>query len=719
MKNYLLRKYEKAKNATISELIAGESILSGLDSAALLDFDGDTGEKNIDRIWAAYSQEEKSQYQTQKDSGQLPYIKPNTVFIIPKDNIDTEKALLLGSNQILSQSSFESFLPEYKALLESNGYRRSQTVSLQTANFTLTEINNNFRVWIWIRAIDKVVDVSPFVRTLSTNKTEDVGSFSFTISNINNIDYIEKIGKDILDIQNVRDKNGHIKGFFDVNLQQNDVVFIRFERLEQEDGDDRDRESLEIPLGRLNNPQRVWDMIGLIDNHSVSFNAQSTSTEISVGGRDLVKLLIEDGSYFLPYLYIEGKDDESKFVYGGNKDNSLFKRNVISGAYDYFFALAAKPISDALGFIMNHLSNIGVAPNELFSSWQNKTLVYTVTGAEKYLEEKEVNGVWQIVKLLVDEPTQNRVFSGDSLMNPDGSLLDFFKQVCQAPFVEFFGDTYGNEYHYIVRQPPFSSSQVREVLNNGYFIEIEEYDLLSYNLSYDTRSYSSYEIDPQNNFFGAEDGLFKSIVPAIYLPNFADVFGNKRMSVTDPYIHLASLYGTKSNLDSSKFIEGVLNDYRYLIESNSYLPFTRQGSLTINGDRRIKRGSFVLNRATNELFYVRGVSHNAVSGDDIVNRETTVSVERGMVVDFINPRILLSEGLTPFSYFNIVDTSLFIKNVKRSIGSNGTRKEKKFVTNYEINSENFNFFLSRRQHKWNSGKELGSLNQVYRSVTAI
>ena len=719
MKNYFNRKYSGSKSVSIQGFISSDSILVNLTPKDLLSFDGGTGLKNIDRIFANYSKSEKAEHQQAKDSGSVPFIKSGTDILVPKANVQAEKSFLLGANQILKQANFSSFLPAYKALLESDGYKKLEANIYASNNYTLTAINNNIKVWVWIRSVDRVIDISPFVRSVSTNKMSDAGSFSFNIDPVNDLQDVIFMGSSVLNLSAIRSASGHIKDFFESNLQQNDVVFIRFERLERELGVDGQLEnSLDIPIGAIGAQGRVWDMIGLIDSASTNYIASSDDKSISVSGRDLMKLLIDDGAYFLPYKYIEGKDNESKFVYDGGSQSSWFKRNVISGAYDYFFALDVKSIPDSLGFIINHLSNIGVAPDSLFSSYQNKSKVLQVQGAdEAYLAEKEVKGVWQIVKLVVDSAVEQRVFSGDSLMNPDGALIDFFNQVCQMPFVEFFGDTYGNEFHFIVRQPPFTKSAIREVLNSGYFVEVAESDLLSYDLQYDTRSFSSFEIEPQSNFFGAEDGLFRAIVPALFLPRYAEVFGNKRLSVKDPYLHLGALFGDKSQLDSTKFIEGILNDYKYIIDINSYLPFTRTGSITLNRDRRIKKGSFILNRATNELFHVTGVSNQSTFSKDAVDGTTTVMVERGMVVDYINPFADFSTGYPVFySYFDIVNTEIFIQNIRRSIAG-GVKQDRKFTTDFNVDNKNFEFFLNRRQQIWRKD-DVSRLSLGFRSVTA-
>lgn len=706
---YIINKYEGVDEAPVEDVINYKGLLVNITEQEFLDFDGGTKVNNLDRAWKLYTQEEKEEFRSDfYNNGILPYIKTGTELLYPKDRIDVEKSFLYGSNQVLQQGDFQAYLPDFIELLETDGYVKSESLLLGSNVDSVQLINENIRIWVWVRALDRIINLSPFVRNVQTNKQGDAGAFTIQIDPVLDLDDVIFAGSEVINYFPLKNRSNHVQDIFESYLQQNDLYFIRFERLELEENED-EFSTLEIPIGRLNIPNRVWDMIGLADSIQVSYNAQNTDKVLQVSGRDLMKVLTDDGAYFLPYKYIQGSDDGKKFVYGGNEESSWFKRNFISGAYEYFFSYDTKSIQDALGFIINHLSNIGVVPNQVFDSYTDKSSILSVTGAEgQYLQTKEVNGVWKIIKLKIDEILSNRVFAGDGLMNPDGTLVEFFNQVCQMPFVEFWGDTYGSNFSFTVRQPPFDKSAIRDVWNNGYYIEIDEKDLLSYNLNWDQRSYSSYEIEPQSNFFGAEDGLFKAIVPALALPKFAEVFGNKRLSTKDAYLHQNSLYGDESKLNSSKFIEGVLNDYKYIIESNSYLPFTRTGTITLNGDRRIKKGAFIFNKASNELFHVTGVSNVASFSKTGIDRITTVSVERGMVTNYINESFEYSEGgqaiqgnsvTGRFSYFNIVNVDLFIRLIRQRI-EGGTKEEKITSTSFNVDSDNFDFFIERRQMKW-------------------
>ncbi|MFW6273090.1 MAG: hypothetical protein ACOC2U_04865, partial [bacterium] len=130
------------------------------------------------------------------------------------------------------------------------------------------------------------------------------------------------------------------------------------------------------------------------------------------------------------------------------------------------------------------------------------------------------------------------------------------------------------------------------------------------------------------------------------------------------------------------------------------------GQITINGDRRIKRGTFVKLNKTNELFYVTQVSNTLSIGKGVIDRTTTINVERGMVIDYIKGSnvdydingTLYTEWI---SYFDIIDTELIKRNLVERInsdsGGQGSRTTQNTKTKFGVREEVFDFFLYRKQ----------------------
>ncbi|MDH3382216.1 MAG: hypothetical protein OEL54_05885, partial [Flavobacteriaceae bacterium] len=611
-----------------------------------------------------------------------------------------------SEGRFLEQGSSKAYLGDYEKLLKNPKYKRANILEIKGQGVDINIINENITVWIYIRAVDKIINVSPLINYIRTSKSE-VGNFSFSINPVIDLEKLIFYSNEIVNFSPLNNNGMHYADFFETYLQKNDVVFIKFEQLEIEKNNiNQDIFSLDISKDSLKaSPERLWDMIGLIDEHSVNYIASSTDKVISVNGRDLMKVLSEDGSYFLSYKFIEGKDDKNKMVWGTDTGSSWFRRNMISGEFNSFFSYEHKSIENSLTFIINHLSNLGITPDNLWESYgEDITKVYSVKDATKELvaEKCKVSGIWRIIKLGLDEATKQRVVTGESLINPNGTMLDFFNSVCQNPFIEFFGDTYTDTFDFIVRQPPFNKSAIQGVVNSQLYIEIEESNLLQFNLGEESSYYSHFQISPKNQWQGMTEGEFEAIIPIIFLPQYAEVFGNRRFYIDDMYMSRVSIEGNEQGKLES-FIQGILNDYVYCIDSKSYLPFTRTGSVTINGDRRIKRGGFIYLKATDEIFYVDSVTNNYSVSKNNIDRTTTLNVSRGMKKPFIvGGTHTLNNGKVvevKYTYFDIVNAEIIKKNINYKINNTGGEvfiPKNSITTKYGVNEEAFNFYLNKK-----------------------
>src|SRR5690606_20516812 len=124
--------------------------------------------------------------------------------------------------------------------------------------------------------------------------------------------------------------------FFNTVIQENDLVYIRFERLTtSRDG-------------------QIYDMIGLVDR--VMTRTNSNNIDVVVTGRDMMKVFIDDGSYFFVTQFAQNifTDDQSIL----SKRNRAELEATSFAAIGYTF----KPIDTILKFIYNKFSNIGWVP---------------------------------------------------------------------------------------------------------------------------------------------------------------------------------------------------------------------------------------------------------------------------------------------------------------------------------------------------------------------
>ncbi|HNQ20134.1 MAG TPA: M23 family metallopeptidase [Bacteroidales bacterium] len=215
------------------------------------------------------------------------------------------------------------------------------------------------------------------------------------------------------------------------------------------------------------------------------------------------------------------------------------------------------------------------------------------TREEVKIEDYLASGIWQIIKVVIDPEVVDKQINDATIAFTQGSLYNFFEKVCQKPFVEFWGDTYGDQYYFIIRKPPFTRKSFLSLKT----INISERDVISDSISWSNDTiYSWYQLNPNGNYIGANESLY-TYLTAVFFPEYAEIWGSRPLSITSNYI---TFIKETDNVQ----MEAVLQDLKFLIDIHSYLPFTRQGTITINGDRRIKRGMRIHYLPTDEYFYV-------------------------------------------------------------------------------------------------------------------
>lgn len=250
-------------------------------------------------------------------------------------------------------------------------------------------------------------------------------------------------------------------------------------------------------------------------------------------------------------------------------------------------------------------------------------------------------GIWQIIKLIIDDEVKDRMINDTSISFMQGSLLNFVNKVCQKPFVEFFTDTYGDQFYFIVRKPPFTLKSFTSLVT----IDIKNEVLLNFDLSWNQEEiYSWYQLIPDGNYLGVEANMYQYQTAVFFAP-YAEIWGSKALSVTSNYI---SFLRNGEKVQSQYLLE----DLRFIVETHAYLPFTRTGSITIVGDRRIKRGMRIYLEKTNEYFYVDSVSNSFTTADSVKERVTTIHVSRGMIKNYVDSEITDENSL---NYFNIIN----------------------------------------------------------------
>lgn len=618
----------------------------------------------------------------------------------------TADTIAIASNVVVPLRNLEAFIDDrIKEIISDPSYK--------PLNFDANSVSKSFRVnnscsvWIWCRALGengqgKIFNLTPFIEDITTNVGDNGGNFSMKLVPITCIwkDTLGGTSEWCLNEDNIteyvyrgsnnfasRDSLHKNKKANDINFSQkerqtymfhniispNDVVFIRFETMEMEANERKKEaqksilESLTIDPSQL--PNKVFDMIGLVDVNPISTMFAASDVSINITGRDLMKLVIEDGCYFFP-------TDFGGLSTPPSTKGDVIKR-LVTGELSFFNAYVDRTIENSLKFIFNLLSNIEIAPSTLFSFFSGKTVRSEFTDSSNTSAGTiPVDGIWQIIKIAIDPNIGLRRIVDSSISTDSGSLLNFINKVCLKPFVEFYGDTYSDKYFFIVRKPPFDLFSIKSVIENKFVIDVEEYNVYSDNLQFnDSEIYTWYRIIPQGNFLGDSVDIALVKFPIRFFDEYAKIWGSRPYEVVSNYVDYKGVTQVNTSLQEDYLLKQATQDLAYMIETNAYLPFTRRGTITIKGDRRIKRGIHIRYKGTGEIFHVDNVTQSFVMNATGNDRVTTITVSRGMVERVID------------QYFKIINLD---KNAEGKAGD---------LNNFKVDTKVFNYFIKRQQFK--------------------
>ena len=214
-----------------------KSIVEGISKQQFLNFDGGTGVSNLDRIYNAYLKDGQQQSNSGLYSSKsLEDINKGTVLLIPTSSLKDELVAINGKNLYLKQEEGQkAYYSERLVELQNDPYYvKKNQITKSGRNVDVQIIEENCQVWVYCKALEKIINVSPFITSLNTNKS-DVGSFSFSLNPVLAEDRFVTSG--VRNRVNYFDLNGDLD-YFTKYLQYNDIVFIRFEKLEIESDND-------------------------------------------------------------------------------------------------------------------------------------------------------------------------------------------------------------------------------------------------------------------------------------------------------------------------------------------------------------------------------------------------------------------------------------------------------------------------------------------------
>jgi len=286
------------------------------------------------------------------------------------------------------------------------------------------------------------------------------------------------------------------------------------------------------------------------------------------------------------------------------------------------------------------------------------------------IENQNAVGIWQIIKMVADQYSLSQSVNDAGIATSQGSLINFVNQVVQAPWLQFYGDTIGDQYYFFSRKEPFDYNGWTEL---PLMTSIYEEEVLTDDLAwYDGEVFSWYQIIPRGSFLGEQNLIF-AYITAVFFEEYAEIWGSKPNIQVSNYVNFTKVKGQSSMYKKAK------EDLRYMVESNMYLPFTRQGTITVRGTTRIKRGYKIFYHPTGEEFYVDSVSTRYSANDGGAEFITIIQVSRGMKIEFT----AAPKNKDSIGYFNLI---LFDENVDNAED-----------INWKVNDKVFQFFINRKQ----------------------
>lgn len=796
------------------------------------------GTSNHKRLWNALDRKSRKNYGAGDESYDKTKDYPLTTGVTLYLPIG-EVSITVKYTSNITTTKIENGARYYPKLLKYISLDPGYVPAYKNLGVASREIYPRLKVYAWSRVRylegrNAYIDVTPFVQSMSISSSFEGTEFSLKLmpavgrlvsnaegeewesvdvidisddhkailGNINRESQFSDSragGKSVIGAEYVRNNQIHEKVF-----QQNDMFFIRFEQLKL----DSDK--------KLENAEKVgkewYDTIGLVDYVDINSTAQNTDASINVVGRDLTKTFIEDNTYFNPYSI-----GHSESLYGGDVGSN---GRYLTNSFQDISALADRSITQSLEYLFHRIASIGYVPDDIFDSFPDKTEMSIFRTVKKSDENKStseikrVKGVWQLVKFWIDDNIKDLRLVDDSIANPQGSVWDLMKKICQAPLIELFTETLGSTLYVIARKPPFEQSHLSKIVgdiqkdtegidrktgetvdfklvggtsdgartsayekylaciekkkpisvpkyNAGVnvnwqaeqnkkklaaseiievssdeearylkeygavivddkitncteglksiqdeafplIINISEDDVFRDSFRRTQTAFSWYQINDRGNFAGQNTSL--GHVPSIYFDEYAQVFGNRKMEVTSNYSDYRFFEGKEDGDEANLFAEQASQLLSFLVETNIHLPFTREGSFTMNGDRRIKKGNYIYYRPTREVFYVERVT-NSMSIEGSMDRTTTVNVSRGMIIDYIDgveEDVFVDgkkTGKKLMSYFNLVNIQKLKDGVYDTVNGGAASDKFDYKADMLIDTDVMNFFLRNRQFK--------------------
>jgi hypothetical protein len=200
------------------------------------------------------------------------------------------------------------------------------------------------------------------------------------------------------------------KMFFEQVISANDIVFISYGDPFQKANDSYNATEENSGLKRVDDffidhlslAGGQYEMIGLIDTNSISHSPENEDVTVNITGRDCMKLLIEDGSYFFAKSFANPDETVSAFnntdIPNQGDSNNAFNnavenpgatnRLITTGILDMLFIPEARNVDFVMNLLMSRLANIEICPSELFEAWGFRRTQFSIVTEEQVDENQ-------------------------------------------------------------------------------------------------------------------------------------------------------------------------------------------------------------------------------------------------------------------------------------------------------------------------------------------
>lgn len=184
--------------------------------------------------------------------------------------------------------------------------------------------------------------------------------------------------------------------FFTHVVSENDLIFISFARPSDDLKEENYREDFFLSVDMLQ--YKEWTMIGLVDSNSTSMTAETTDVSINISGRDCMKLLIEDGTFFFQKSFANPDNKDSAFnntdlPKQGDDVNALnqvidqssvngVNRLITTGMIETLFNQNSRNVGFVMNLLISQLANIEICPSAVFESYGDRRTKFQVEVAE-------------------------------------------------------------------------------------------------------------------------------------------------------------------------------------------------------------------------------------------------------------------------------------------------------------------------------------------------